>query len=183
MDGALGSFIEELKQNGLYNSSLIVIYGDHGSFTDISEQMGTTTNEALESIRSSRVPLILLSPKLNSALKGTVSTPGSHLDLYPTLTNLLGIESPQTVLGQDLLNTKTPVVTRRDPYSQIITTILTSDIAYVGADSGIFEEGSCFKMSSAKKLSIGNCKKIYDEQFDTIKVSDLIIKGNLIQNI
>jgi phosphoglycerol transferase MdoB-like AlkP superfamily enzyme len=182
MDGALGAFIDGLKKDGIYDNSLIAIYGDHGSSTDIGSQLLATKDQPLSSLGNSRVPLILLSQKLNSTLKGAISTPGSHLDLYPTVANLLGIKSPQSVLGQDLLNTKTPIVTHRDPYSQIIT-ILTPEVAYEGAASGVFEEGTCISIPSRNSLPVGNCKKLYDEQTQTIKVSDLVVKGNLIPSL
>ena len=34
-DKAIGEFIDGLKKDGLYNNSLIFIWGDHGSFTRI----------------------------------------------------------------------------------------------------------------------------------------------------
>lgn len=183
-DNAIGNFINELKKNGLYDNSLIAIYGDHGSSTNISQQLGTQTNNKIpESLISSRVPLILLSPKLNASIHGSKSTPGSHLDLYPTVALLLGINPPKSILGQDLLNTKTPLVVRRDPYSQGITAILTPKLSYEGAINGVFENGTCLKLPTGQILPIGNCKKLYDEQPSTIKASDLVIKGNLIPNI
>lgn len=183
-DNALGIFIDELKKNGLYDNSLIAIYGDHGSTTNISGQLDVETEDKiLESLRPNRVPLILLYPKLNSNLKGTISTPGSHLDLYPTIANLLGITLPKSIFGQDLLNTKIPIMTRRDPYSEIITSILTPNISYESAASGVFIDGTCLKLPIRKTLLVDDCKDLYDNQLKVIKVSDLVIKGNLISDI
>jgi phosphoglycerol transferase MdoB-like AlkP superfamily enzyme len=183
MDGALGSFIDKLKEDGMYDNSVIAIFGDHGSSTDISKELISPNDQTLDGLKTSRVPLILLASKLNTTLKGTISTPGSHVDLYPTVANLLGIKPPHTVLGQDLLNTKTPVITRRGPYSQIITTIVTPTMAYESSDSGIFEEGKCITLPQKTALPIDNCKTLYDQQSETFKVSDLVIKGNLIPSL
>jgi phosphoglycerol transferase MdoB-like AlkP superfamily enzyme len=185
-DQALGTFVADLKKNGLYDNSLIAIYGDHGSNTGISEQLSSPSSARTPAaLSSSQVPLIILTPrtKTGTILKKTVTIPGSHLDLYPTVADLLGVALPPNTFGQALLSTKTPVVTRRDPYSQIITTVLTTNIAYESADSGKFEEGVCIQIPAKTSLSINDCKKIYDEQFANVKASDIIVKGNLIPRL
>jgi lipoteichoic acid synthase len=181
-DAALGAFIADLKAEGLYNNSVIAIFGDHGSSTGISTALGSTptTPAALD---NSQVPLILLNPKLNASLSGAISTPGSHLDLYPTVANLLGITPPDTVIGQDLLSTKTPVITHRDPYSAIITTILTPTMEYQAAQSGVFADGTCLQLPASTTLPINDCKALYDQQSDNIASSDFIVRGNLIPDL
>ena len=182
-DSAVGAFIDALKSEGLYAHSLIAIYGDHGSSTGIESQIGTTTDTTLQSLSNSHVPLILLSPALNASLKGTVTTPGSHLDLYPTVANLLGLKAPKDIFGQDLLSTKTPVVTHRDPYSGIILTILTPKIAFEGATSGLFADGSCVQLPERTALPLADCQALYDQQAAHIQASDLIIRGNLLPSL
>lgn len=181
-DAALGAFIADLKAEGLYNNSVIAIFGDHGSSTGISTALGSTptTPTALD---NSQVPLILLNPKLNATLNGATSTPGSHLDLYPTVANLLGITPPDTVIGQDLLSTKTPVITHRDPYSAIITTILTPTLEYDAAQSGVFADGTCLQLPASTTLPIDDCEALYDQQSANIEASDFIVRGNLIPDL
>ncbi|MDB5188293.1 MAG: hypothetical protein JWO50_813 [Candidatus Kaiserbacteria bacterium] len=179
-DSALGMFIQSLKSEGLYDNSLIAIYGDHGGSTGISEVVGTSTYHTVTPLLNSHVPLILLSPKLNTLKHGTIDTPGSHLDLYPTVANLLGILPPNTVLGQDLLNTKTPVITHRDPYSEIILSIMTPSLLYESSASGIFEEGTCETLPQNTMLPIADCSALYEQQSTTIRVSDDLVRGNLL---
>jgi lipoteichoic acid synthase len=180
-DAALGAFIVDLKAEGIYSHSLIAIYGDHGSSTGISAALGDDTMPP--ALDNSQVPLILLNPHLNVKLHGTISTPGSHLDLYPTVANLLGIKPTGIIFGQDLLSTKTPVITHRDPYSAIITTILTAQLEYDAADSGIFADGTCKNLPASTTLPIGKCQTLYDEQAANIKASDFIVRGNLIPSL
>jgi lipoteichoic acid synthase len=181
-DAALGVFIADLKAEGLYNNSVIAIFGDHGSSTDISTALGSTPNTPA-ALDNSQVPLILLNPKLNATLSGATSTPGSHLDLYPTVANLLGITPPNTVIGQDLLSTKTPVITHRDPYSAIITTILTPTLEYDAAQSGVFADGTCLQLPAKTKLPIDDCETLYDQQSANVEASDFIVRGNLIPDL
>ncbi len=179
-DAALGAFIADLKAEGLYNNSVIAIFGDHGSSTGISSAIGTTTNTVPAALDNSNVPLILLSQKLNTTLRGAISTPGSHLDLYPTVADLLGIKPTGIMFGQDLLSTKTPVITHRDPYSAIITEILTPTVVYQAAQDGVFTEGTCLKLPGPTSLPIDDCQSLYDQQSDDIEASDFIVRGNLI---
>jgi lipoteichoic acid synthase len=185
-DGALGAFIAELKAEGLYDDSVIAIFGDHGSSTGIATALAATTAAApdttIAALDNSKVPLILLFPKLNASESGATSTPGSHLDLYPTVANLLGIKPPGILFGQDLLSTKTPVITHRDPYSGIITTILTPSLEYDAAQSGALADGTCLRLlaSTALGIPIADCEALYDQQSGIIQASDLIVRGNLI---
>jgi phosphoglycerol transferase MdoB-like AlkP superfamily enzyme len=183
VDGAIGQFIKDLKARGIYDDSLIAIYGDHGSFTDTESQMRLANNMTPNGLTNSQVPLILLSKDLNKTLKGSVTTPGSHLDLYPTVANLLGVKTPATIFGKDLLNTKYAVMTHRDPYTDAITNILTTKLVYRGADDGIFENGSCALASNSSVLPIADCSDLYERQAENIRASDLIVRGNLLKRL
>jgi len=178
-DKAIGEFIGELKKDGLYNNSLILIWGDHGSFTNISQALGQSN--VLPALANSQVPMIILAP--GTKLKGISDIPGSHLDIYPTITNLLGIVPPKTILGQDLLNTKTPVETHFKLVSGGIDAILTQNLVYQADDDGIFTHGFCESLTdpkgAPKSLPIAECQNIYNEQSSVIKASNIIVRGNL----
>lgn len=177
MDGAVGEFIDEIKKADLYNNSIILLFGDHGSYTNISSALGNNKN-TLPSLANSQVPLIILVP--GTELQGTINTPASHLDIYPTITNLLGIPAPKTILGQDILNTKNPVVTRFNLISGGINIILTADLIYEANKNGVYEYGACIEAPSKKFLPVENCKKLYSQQSDIIKASNIIIRGDLL---
>ncbi|MDE2212974.1 MAG: LTA synthase family protein, partial [Patescibacteria group bacterium] len=166
-DQALGNFIAGLKAEGLYNTSLIVIYGDHGAF------IGTPDSA------NQHVPLIILAP--GSVLpKGTDTTPGSHIDLYPTVADLLGIQYPLSVLGQDLFTTKTPTVVQRVPGTGAIKFIISADLKYTGSIDGIFEHGTCTAFPGLTPLSIASCETLWQSEVNTTKASDLIVRYNLL---
>lgn len=180
VDQAIGKFITQLQAAGLYDNSLIVIYGDHESYTSISKVLGTASS-TLAGLSDSQVPLIILAPGTN--LHGTINTPSSHLDFYPTITNLLGLKPPRSVLGQDILNSATPVVTRRNSGSGTINTILTSKLAFEASSDGVFERGQCWLMPAKQSLPVQSCRFLYDEQNNLVKASDIIERGNLITTI
>ena len=181
-DRAIGGFIDKLKSVGLYDNSLILIWGDHGSFTNISQALGQT-NFAPE-LSNSRVPFIALVPGASADLQGASYIPASQLDVYPTITNLLGIVPPKTILGQDLLNSTNPVETHFKLVSGGIDTILTNDLVYRANEDGAFSHGFCETLTAdfgaSKSLPISDCQSLYTQQLDTIKASNIIIRGNLL---
>jgi arylsulfatase A-like enzyme len=135
----------------------------------------------LPELAAAQVPMILLAP--NTDLKGTTNEPASHLDIYPTIANLLGISAPKTILGQDLLNTKTPVETHFETVSGGIDAILTPDKAYEADESGAFSHGSCESWPDKKSLPISDCQSLYKQQSDALKASNIIVRGNLLNSL
>ncbi len=180
-DQAIAKFIEQLKQTGLYDNSLIIIFGDHGSFTNIGLTLTTTDKAIFADFQNSQVPLIILAP--NTKLRGVSKAPASHIDLYPTITNLLGINtSGTTMFGQDVINTKNPVATLRNLISGTIKGILTDKIDYHAGGEGRFEDGICVELPSKKRLPVEKCRTLYDAQTSAVQASDLIIRNNLIED-
>jgi phosphoglycerol transferase MdoB-like AlkP superfamily enzyme len=169
-DQALGNFIAGLKADGLYKNSLIVIYGDHSAF------IGTPDSQ------SQHVPLIILAPG-NVLPQGIDATPGSHLDLYPTVADLLGIQYPITVLGQDFFTTKTPVVTQRVPGTGAVKFIISSNLKYTGSIDGIFEHGTCTTFPQVMPVPTASCQALWEGQSSTTKASDLIVRYNLLPSV
>lgn len=179
VDTAIGVLVDELKAAGLYDNSIIVIFGDHGSFTGIEDVLvPSRTAPIAGDLKRNHVPLIILAP--GTGLKGTRTTPGSHLDLYPTLLNLLGIKEPRHTLGQDLMNTRGPVVTHRDPDARFITSILTAEQYFYAGEDGSFENGGCLAIPGDRPLPLSECQMLYERELSASNVSDLIVRGNLL---
>jgi phosphoglycerol transferase MdoB-like AlkP superfamily enzyme len=176
-DKAIGEFVAGLKQSGLYDNSVIVIFGDHGSYTGISQALGTEP-DGVGDMNESRVPLIILAP--GTGLKGERTIPGSHLDVYPTVAHLLGLEAPKSALGQDLLSTTTPVAVNRKSVTGGISAIIGIPVTYVASTDGVFERGSCLKTGTRQSVSIEECRGLYDQQSNILRVSDTTIRANLI---
>jgi phosphoglycerol transferase MdoB-like AlkP superfamily enzyme len=145
---------------------LIAIYGDHGAF------IGTPDSQM------QHVPLIILAP--GTSMKGVDTTPGSHLDLYPTVADLLGVQYPISVLGQDLFTTKTPVVTQRVAGTGAIKFIINSNLKYTGSVDGVFEHGTCTTFPQLVSVPIASCQALWTQQTNTTKASDIVVRYNLL---
>jgi lipoteichoic acid synthase len=179
-DAALGEFIDRLKQSDIYGDSVIVIFGDHGSHTGISNALGTET-DGIGDLNGNRVPLIILAP--GTGLAGEKTTPGSHIDVYPTVADLLGLAPPRSVLGQDLLKTASPVVVDRKSGTGGISAILGGKVDYAASADGDFANGSCLTADTRQPVPLKECQALYDEQSATLRVSDAVVRGNLIDDL
>jgi arylsulfatase A-like enzyme len=111
-DAFLGEIIDELRQDGALDRTIIVVTADHGERT-IESPSGDEiliSHGRLDD-RTMRVPLLIYVPKV---LERTVTLmgPTSHLDLAPTLLTLLGIEK-QDELQQGTVMWAPETATRR----------------------------------------------------------------------
>ncbi|AIY06320.1 sulfatase [Planococcus sp. PAMC 21323] len=110
MDTVINDFIEELKREGIYENSVIAIYGDHFGLQQsaISENDVNLVSELLGreygTLDRLNIPFIVHAPGISDDGQTFEKTSG-QLDMMPTLANLLGISlDEQIVFGQDLLN-------------------------------------------------------------------------------
>lgn len=109
-DQALEEFFAWLKESGLYEDSIIVIYGDHYGVSDmrnpvVGELLGTPEDEwnAYNNAQMQRMPLLFHIPGEDGG--HTVDTFTGQVDILPTLLHLLGIESEQYMfMGQDMFS-------------------------------------------------------------------------------
>jgi phosphoglycerol transferase MdoB-like AlkP superfamily enzyme len=176
-DQAIGDFISQLKTAGLYDNSLILIYGDHGSFTGIADALGVKNNTFAD-LQTSQVPFILLAP--GTSLSGTKDAPANHLDIYPTVAALLGIKAPSYVFGSDIVNGKDNLAVSRNLISGTIRSVLTNKLAYHAADDGVFAHGECLEMPGKTELPAASCESLYNNETDAVNASDLMVRGDMI---
>ena len=97
MDRQVGELIQMLKQDGLYDNTIIFFYSDHGG------SLPWTKRELLE--RGTHIPLIIRFPKGKDG--GTVNDDLiSAVDFAPTMLSLAGIPIPSYMQGQAFLGTQ-----------------------------------------------------------------------------
>ena len=107
LDEAFGQFVDYLKKSGLYDNSMIVVYGDHYGISNnhkkaISQLLNLDTVTSYDLAQFQKVPFMI---HLNGLKGGINHTYGGEIDVMPTLLDLLGIENKDTIqLGNDLLS-------------------------------------------------------------------------------
>jgi hypothetical protein len=98
-DEGIGQIVDNLKETGLLENTIIVITADHGeSFWEHGLPLHTTNvyDEAI------KVPLIISSPSIDQR-GATVREQVRLLDLFPTLVDFAGLEIPRQCEGSSLL--------------------------------------------------------------------------------
>ena len=100
-DYMIGLLIQALKDNDLYNNTVIVAYADHYLYTlsdkTILNQYKNTTNNLIN-----HTPLFIWSNKIK---KKSITKVTSQINILPTILNLFGIEYNKTYYsGEDALD-------------------------------------------------------------------------------
>jgi arylsulfatase A-like enzyme len=98
VDAQVGLLIQGLKDKGIYDDTLIVLWGDHGFKLGEFGEWAKSTNLEIDS----RVPLIFSVPGARATGRKTESLV-ELLDIYPTLCELAGLPIPEHVEGRSLV--------------------------------------------------------------------------------
>lgn len=103
-DKQIGLFFELLKEKGLLDNTIVVIYGDHGGIhkyymedVEASNIEGDWWQE-----KDSKIPLIIYGSDIPSKI---VEAHGGQIDIMPTVSYLMGLDTKGYQMGRNLLNT------------------------------------------------------------------------------
>ncbi|MEF9951368.1 MAG: LTA synthase family protein [Clostridium sp.] len=171
-DEMLGKFIEKLKKEGLYENTVLAIYGDHGGVSyDRANELakllyGKDTMTNLQWEETQKVVSMIHIPGSN--IKGDRNIVAGQYDLYPTLANLYGIDTKYT-LGRDLLNSKTGYATNSGG------NIFTDNAIYIAKDDKLYKRSDYSQLKKEDYFDMFNKRSIQ------LQLSEAIIKGNLLK--
>lgn len=171
-DKCLGEFIEQLKERGVYDDSLLVIYGDHSGVPkheadELMDFLGLEYSE-VQWVKLQKVPCIIHYPGLKNG--EVVSTTAGCIDILPTIANLMDLEVPY-MLGRDLLNSgKGHVILRNG-------NVITDDYVYFN------ELGEVYNIKTGQLLKMKDYEKELKTLLDKLYVSDLIIEKDVFNAI
>lgn len=100
IDKLLGDLLSRLKEQALYEQSLIIVTSDHGvSFWPDSSRRGITDPENRRDLLG--IPLFM---KLPNQKEGSINDDAIRsIDIFPTLAHILGVEIPWEVDGKNIL--------------------------------------------------------------------------------
>jgi len=109
MDTQVGRLLDALDASPAADNTIIVLWGDHGWHLGDHGMWCKHTNYE----QAARIPVIVSAPRMARGM-GT-SAMIESVDIYPTLADLAGLESPQSVDGISFANVvKTPTEASRD---------------------------------------------------------------------
>ncbi|MCM0594588.1 LTA synthase family protein [Weissella uvarum] len=181
MDQSVEEFFRYLKKSGLYDNSIIVLYGDHYGISNsenkyLAPLLGKNADDwnANDNAQLQRVPFMINIPGYN---KGFIDhTYGGEIDVMPTLLHLLGVENTEKYvqLGQDLLNPKrSQVVATRDG------DVITPKYSYV--NSVIYDNKTDKPVESPSQSLQDYMDKARDKAKEQLSISDSVTQKDLLR--
>lgn len=178
VDAAIGLMVEQMKENGKWDDSLIVFYGDHDSgLTAPEDEMAQIAgaDTAVERFQLDRsVPLYIKPANLKKGR--TIEESGGQMDIAPTILDLLGI-SPPYMLGETLLDGKPNLTVFRDGSFRYGSLYYVPDLTQ-GSGSG-----KCYSVESNSEVPLGECRSQISEAAEQLRLSDTIIEGDALAEI
>jgi arylsulfatase A-like enzyme len=97
IDAQVGRVIGQLRQSGELDNTLIMLWGDHGWHLGDHGMWCKHTNYE----QAARSPLIMVDPSIENPTAKT-HAPVELLDMYPTLTDMAGLPTPDALHGVSL---------------------------------------------------------------------------------
>ncbi|MGH0775566.1 LTA synthase family protein [Bacillus cereus] len=174
LDESIKKFIERLKAEGMYDDSIIVLYGDHYG---ISEKHNRAMAQFLEkdqitefdTLNLQRTPLYIHMPGQTEG--ETISKPTGQIDIKPTILNLLGIDTTNDIrFGHDMFSDKyTGFVVLRDG------SFITDKYAY---KNNIFYDRITGEIVDLPK---NEAQALIKRAQNELRMSDKIIEGDLLR--
>ena len=172
LDEALKSFITNLKESGLYDNTIIVMYGDHYGLSEsyyedlaiLLQEEEITLNRHLD---LQRVPFIIHLP--NQEEGEVVSTVSGQIDMKPTLLNLVGLSVNAYInFGQDLF-----AADRRE-------LIVLRDGSFIGSEYR-YADSTCLRSDSGELFDQSFCESLEKVAVQDLYYSDLILNKDLLR--
>lgn len=172
-DEAIEQVFNQLKELGLYDNTMIVLYGDHYGISDnhnaAMEQVIGKEITPYESTNLQRVPLFIHVPGMPG---GTNHTYGGQTDLLPTLLHLLGIDTQKFVqFGSDLLSEEHNEIVPFRNGDFVSPTIYSINEKYYDNKTGLLLDDS--QLESAKAIK--------NEVDRKLELSDKVVNGDLLR--
>lgn len=182
-DEQIGFLIEELKVAGLYDDTIIAIYGDHFAIkaSDQNENplMSKLINHNYDYDDMMNIPLIIHMP--NEEINEINSNVGSQIDFYPTIQNIMGYDNTKgLVFGRDLNNYEGENTVKPQTYMKK-GSFIKDDVTFEIARDGIFDHSRAYNIKSRKQVNINLYRDYYEKAIREINIGDFISANNLLK--
>lgn len=181
-DKALEDLFTMLKENGLYDDTIVAIYGDHHGLVVSDEESSKFMTEFLgkpyNMYEMTHIPLLIHLPGLGRS--ETSDIPSGQVDFAPTMMNLMGIRnSDPYMFGQDLVNAKDGFVPLL-MYTGKGSFITRNRVLEVPKDDN-FNNAISYDPKTGKSLDIKGAEALYKKALVEFDKSDHILSGNMVE--
>lgn len=183
-DRAIGEFIQDLKNEGMYDNSIIAIYGDHFGITTndgrIDQRMNDFVGKRYDYDEMMKVPLIINIP--GEDVNETIEITGGQVDFMPTILNLMGIESKNPIVfGQDLVNSEEGFVISQT--YMIKGSYIDDEVVFEMSKDGIYENSRAWNKDTGEEVDIEECREGYEKALRLLNESLYILENDVIRQV
>jgi len=171
MDEAVKALFDDLKASGLYDNSIIVMYGDHyGISENHNKAMGMYLDKEItpyDNAKLQRVPLYIHIPGYGKGK--TIDEVSGQIDLRPTILHLMGVETKENMqLGADIFSPE------HEPF------VIFRDGRFV-TDKAVFTQDVCYDSETGEEIDRATCEPFIERSTINLDYSDRIINGDLLR--
>ena len=182
-DQCLGDFLETLKEDGLYDDSVIALYGDHFGLTKsdpaIAERVSAFLGYDYDYDIMLNIPFYIHLPQ--SDLNKRISISGGQLDIFPTLAYLLGIEQLDTLyLGQNLLTADHGFVAEQT--HMLKGSFIMDNTVFEISRDGVFENSRAYDRITREPLDIEPLAGGYLRAKQIVELSDFYLRNDVLRH-
>lgn len=172
-DEALEQFFSYLKESGLYDNSIIIMYGDHyGISNNHNKAMKEVIGKEItpfESAGLQRTPLFIRVPGMEGRVNHEYA---GQIDLLPTLLHLLGINTKEYVhFGTDILSEQHDDLVPFRNGDFVSPTITSAEGKYYDSSTG--------QLLAEDKLK--EAKRLQEVAEQKLANSDKVVNGDLLR--
>lgn len=171
-DESIKELFKQLKASGLYDNSVIVMYGDHYGISEnhnkaMAQYLGKDSITPFDSAQLQKVPFFIHIP--HSGIGKPMHEVAGQLDIRPTVLHLLGVDTSNDLqLGADLFSKDhKDFVTFRDGR------FVTDKLLYAGE--------VCYDKKTGEKTDAEKCDPYIEQANKKLEYSDQIINGDLLR--
>ncbi|MCQ4088045.1 LTA synthase family protein [Saccharibacillus sp. JS10] len=176
-DYSLGLLIDELKAKGLWDDSLLMLYGDHLGLPihSMDEQDLALAKEIFGHDYTysdmPNIPFMVLGSGIDA---DNVQTQlGAQVDILPTAANLLGISLNDHIhFGQDLLNQSENMIPER--YYWPSGSLIAGDTLFIPGTS--YEDGTYYPLKKGGMASSGVTEDQYNRMLQLFELSSSYVR-------
>lgn len=179
-DQQLGIFIEDLKTRGIWDNSVIMLYGDHLGLPiysldrDEKDLMKEIYGREYTYTDMINIPLLVMNP-------GSEMTPavyeqlGGQIDVLPTAANLLGLSlDNQLHFGQDLFNSQTYNILPQRYYLPSGSFLSSQELFMSGSG---FEDGKHYPLTGDGNSNQEVTEDEYNRALELLNLSDSYVNS------
>ncbi|QCT04689.1 sulfatase [Paenibacillus algicola] len=176
-DYALGQFMEQLKQDGIWEDSLIIVYGDHLGLPiysldpDDKQLMREILGREYVTADMINIPFMIYGEGIEPGVAPQI---GGQIDILPTVANLTGASlEEQLYFGQDLLNaTESNLLPER--YYLPSGSFINNTSLFMPGNS--YDDGTVYPLPSHTAAQMSATEDEFNRSLELLHLSDSYIR-------